>query len=118
MSISSTRVATLCDYAYTVQVSSSDNPTLKNQDGTDFNRNQIAIVQLHIDGTSTAGTDQLYIVGYTGSGNSTVIRALNTNSANVSNRPRLFANASGYPAISTGHGSNYGVRVHVIKSIG
>lgn len=119
MSISSTRVSTSSDYAYSVVASSTVNPTLKNQDGTDFDRyNCIALVQLHINGTGTSSTDQLYIVGYSGSGGSSIVRALNTNSPNVSNRPRLFVNTSGYPAISTGHGNTYTIRVHVIKSLG
>lgn len=117
MSISSTRVATFCDYAYSVSVSSTVNPTLKNKDGTNYTKGQIALVQLHIDGTGTADTDQLYVIGYNGSSTSDA-RPLLTNSPNVSNRPQLFIDSSGVPRLRTGHGNTYTIRVHVIKSIG
>lgn len=117
MSISRVRVSTATDYQYTAAVSNSNTPRLKNQDGSDYTKATVAFVHLHIDGTGTADTDQFYRLGYNGSGNSEV-RAVQTNSPNVSNRPQLFLDASGYPSLRTGHNNNYSVRVHVIKSLG
>jgi len=117
MSISSTRVTTFCDYAYSVSVSATNNPTLKNQDGTDYTKGEVALVQLHINGTGTPDTDQFYIIGYNGSGTNE-IRAVDTRSPAVSNRPELYLDSNGIPSLRTGHQNNYTVRVHVIKSIG
>ena len=117
MTMSSTSISVDQDYSYGVAVSSTVTPRLKNKDGTDYSRGDIAIVLLYIRGTGTPDTDQVYMVGYNGS-NNVEIRDIKTNSPNVSNRPQLYLDSAGQPVIRTGHGSTYTVRVRVIKSIG
>ena len=68
MTIGYFATTTETDYSYTTTASTTVNPTLKDRNGNNFPAGKVALVYMFIEGTGTPDTDQLYAVGYAGSG--------------------------------------------------
>ena len=115
MTIGYFATTTETDYSYTTTASTTVNPTLKDRNGNNFPAGKVALVYMFIEGTGTPDTDQLYAVGYAGSGASDVSTHLAGASAGVSNRPVLYKDTDNLIKIKTGHSSNYTIRVRVMR---